>query len=594
MMRDLTFTRALVLFTVIMIPVYLALLMLSGKITKQRGELTHSATLSIVVVSLFSVEALTMSLLHVPSFRTTLMYSVLLLLIAGLLLYGLRSSPTSNRMRMLFLLSVIVYHIALLYSPPFGISIHERTGAAVKLSLEGRWDPSWGFLHPTYNPFPMDIGLSSMVSVITSIPHISQLKDWIFLLPFIVTYDLVLYSLTKRVTGSQVAGILAILLLSSTPPANILFHGPQWIGNLLVLISALALIKAFDGSSPISNIIVADISYTAAIFTHTSAAIGVFLPLGVVAISYLAKQVVSRGVWTRLFSSRLFRVAFTLFAVVTLARAIHTAGYLGGIIPALENFVLTMFGYSPPSEAYTSVYEQAVSPVNAYAWSTPVAMASALVIHSLLKRRAMGGALTLIMCLVGAGFAFLGFLVALVKAGGFQGAMYPAFVFLIPAAAVVGKKVLRSSRAIAIAIMVLMVLSVGIALTDPMMSPQRYRETGAGNIAPGMEDYVEARFLVDVIPSSKTLMAQYEIMSCFSYLMVAEGKPPHPRYTSSADLQRIIIDRVVRDKELLPGVMYIWPRRLLPDIKSHLADVPINVYYDSGRYTILEKVAMGI
>jgi len=169
--------------------------------------------------------------------------------------------------------------------------------------------------------------------------------------------------------------------------------------------------------------------------------------------------------------------------------------------------------------------------------------------------------------------------------------MYPAFVFLIPAAAVVGGRAFRFSRTIVATIMILMILFVGIALTDPMLSPQRYRETGAGNISPMMEDYLEARFLVDAIPSDKNLMAPYEIRSCFAYLGVAEGKPPHSYYTSSGDMTRIIIDRVVHDKELLLDATYIWHERWLPNIKSHLFDVPVNAYYDSGRYVIFESLS---
>lgn len=590
MIWGLTFSKALVLFTVIMIPVYLALLMLSERIAKKRGKLTHSTTLSIVVVSLFFVEALTISLLHTPSFRTTLTYFILLPLIAGLLLSALHLSPSSNKMQALILVSAIVYHIALFYSPPFGVGLGERTVAGVKLLQEGHWNTDWRFLDPVYDPFPLDVCFYSIISMITSIPYINQLNGLVIWISSVIVFDLILYILVKRITGSWTIGVFAIFISELTPPL-VPVHEAKYPATLLVLISALALIKAFDGSSPISNIIMANVSYVAAIFFHPSAAIGAFLPLGVVIVSYFAKQAVKGGTWTKLFGSRLFRTAFTLFGVVTLSRAIYTAGYLEGIIPALKDFVLVMFGYSPPSEAYMPVYEQAVSPVNAYAWSTPVAMASALVIYSLLKRKVVGGAFTLVMCFVGAGFTFLGFLVAVAKAGGFQGTMYPAFVFLIPAAAVVGERSLRSSRTIAVGVMILMVLFVGIALTDPMLHPQRYGETGAGNIAPKMEDYVEARFLVEAIPSGKSLMAPYEIGSFFSYLLVAEGKPSHRYYTSSADLQRIITDRVVHDKELLLSVMYIWPQRWLPNIKSHLVDVPVNAYYDSGRYVIFESAS---
>lgn len=590
----LTFSQALLLFTVALIPVFLILLALSQRVKGHKSRKpAHTGTIRIALASILLVEFITIFLLHVPSFKTLWPYFVLLPLIAGFLLCALRWSSDSNRIQALILFSAILYHVALLYSPPFDISISERTSAMAKLTLEGRWDPSWQFLNPTYNPFPMDVDLFSTISMITSIPYISKLNDWVFYSPFIVAFDLVLYSLTKRVTGSQIAGVLAIFILASTPPANVLLHGPKWIGNMLVLISALAVIKAFEESSYRANIIVANVSYAVAILFHPSAAIGAFLPVGILGIGYLGKQTRKRGIWGKLFRSRLFLTVSALFLVATFARAIYTAGYLEGILPSLKNFVLVMFGYNPPAEELTAVYERAVNPVNAYAWSIPVALASALVIHVALKKRVVGGAFSFVMYFVGAGFAFLGLLSVMLKAGGFQSAMYPAFVFLIPAATVVGAKALRSIRVLAAITIVLMVLFVGIAITDPMLSSERYRETGAGNIAPRMEDHVEARFLVNVIPPSKTLMAQYEITSCFSYLVIAEDRPPHQYYTGSADLQRIMTDSVVRDKELLLGVMYIWPQRLLPNIKSHLAEVPTNVYYDSSRYTIFEKISIG-
>jgi len=487
------------------------------------------------------------------------------------------------------LLSAILFHIVIVYFPPFGISIAERTSSMARLSLEGHWDMNWHYLNPAYNPFPMDVSLFSTVSIITSIPYISKLNNWVIYLPFIIAFDLVLYSLTKRVTGSWVAGVLAIFILASTPPARIVGHGPKWIGNLLVLISALALIKAFEESSSRAKIIVANISYVAAIFFHPSAMIGAFFPFGIAAMSYFGKMVEEKKVRRRLSGSPLFRIVFAVFVVATLVRALYTSGYLEVILPSLKNFVLTMFGYIAPNEELAAVYELAVSPVNAYAWVVPVSMASALVIYSMLRKRLTREALTLTMYFVGAAFASIGLLSVLVKAGGFQGAMYPAFTFLIPAAAVVGERILKSSKILAAVALILMVLFVGVAITDPMLSKERYSEIGAGDIHLSNEDYIEARFLVDTVPSTKSLFAPYEIITCFDYLEVAEDKIAYEYFTRSADRQRVIIYNVTEHKELLSEVMYIWPQRWLPDIKSHLVDVPIYVLYDSDRYAIFEK-----
>jgi hypothetical protein len=478
---------------------------------------------------------------------------------------------------------MVLYHLTLLYSPPSATSINERTIAIAKLNLEGRWETSWNFLNPAYNPFPLDVSLHNAVSMITSIPLISKLSDWTIYLPFIVAYDLVLYSLTKRATGSQVAGALAIFILASTPPANIIYHGPKWIGNFLVLIIALTLIKAFNGFS-ISNIVMASISYTVAILFHPSAAIGVLLPLGIVMFSYLAKRVIKNEIWPNLFESKLFYMAFKLFAIVTLVRAIYTTGYSEQILLSLKSFVLTMFGYVSSSEAATPVYDLSVSPVNAYAWTTSVAMASALTIYCVLERKTVENAFILILYSVGAIFSFWGLLVAMLKVG-FQGAMYPALVFLIPAAATTGERVLKSSRVVSITAIALLVLSTWVATSDPMISHVR---TWSGDLTPKMEDYTEASFLVKVIPTSENLLTSYEIGSLFEYLEVIENINTHKYYIAGADLLRIEVKRVIEGRDVRGNIMYIWPKWWYPNITSHLSSESISVFYDSGRYTIFK------
>jgi len=218
-----------------------------------------------------------------------------------------------------------------------------------------------------------------------------------------------------------------------------------------------------------------------------------------------------------------------------------------------------------------------------------VAMASAVIIYSFLKRRAVAGVFPLPMYFVGAVFLCLGFLVVVIRAGSFHGAMYPALIFIVPAAAVVAWKTLTSYRAPTAVIMVLMVAFAGIAITDPMLWPERYRQTHAGDIFPEMADYSTSRFLVDVIPTHRTLIVPYEISSSFDYLAIAEGKPTYNRYTTSADLMRTeVIAPLTQNKEVLAGMVYIWPYRWFSDGKSCLPSMPVDVLYDDGRHVIFE------
>lgn len=590
MIWDLTFSQALLVFALVLTPVYLALLMFSRKDAKQQQKPSRTPILFILVATPLLMGAVIAFLSHIPGFKESSMYSILVLSVTGLLFYSLKSSSGSGKMETFLLAAVILFHLALLYSPPSGVSIHERAAAMAKLTLEGYWDPSQFSPSSVYSPVPMDVGLLSVSSILTSFPTIDPLNSLIlfFLVPT-AAYDVLVYCLCRRVAHSRVAGILAILILASTPPANFMSHGPKWIASMLVLVSAIALIKASDGVSSVANIAVANASYVVAIFFHPSAAIGGFLPLSAVLIGHLGKKALKNRGWERFSKSGLLRATAALFVTVTFARAIYTAGYLEAMLPSLNTFLSVAFGYGAPSEAYITVYERSVSPINAWAWASPVAMAAALTLYSFFKRKALGSEFTLIMSFVGAEFIFLGYLSAAFRAGGFQGAMYPAFVFLFPAAAVLVERVLKSSKILVAILIATMALCAGIASTDPTFSPERYRKAGAGDVETRLEDYTTALFLTDRTPSDKRLLIPYEIASSFLYFEVVADAPSHLRYTVSADIERMEVDRVVESKELLLGVMYIWPRRWLTNVNSHLADVVVNVYFDDTRHAIFEK-----
>lgn len=588
----LTFSEALVVFTLGLIPIYLAILMISERARKRRDKrLTPNGVFKTMVTGLVLVVTLTFLLLHLPQFKTTATYAILLLFIACILLFAMRISPNSGSMNAFILLSLAVtYHIILLYSQPFGMEIWDRTIVMEKIAQEGSWNPDWHIINPTYNPFPMDIYLFYVLSALTSIPWISKLSHWVVFLPFIIVYDLVLYALTKRITGSWLVGTLAIFLLATTPLTNIIAHQSKWFGSLLVLISILALIKALDRNHPIPNIIVANITYTAAIFMHASAVIGAFLPLGIIATGHFVKK--SSKAESKNPKHQLLRLAFITFIVITIARQIHTAGYLEGIVPFIKNFVFEMFEY-PASQGMTVVLYESVNPIYAYAWGTSVSMASALVLYYLLKKRTTESALVLSLYFTGIVFLFFGFLSAFVRAGGFQGVVYPAFAFLMPAAAVTGKKALKSPKLIGVIFIILMIVFAGVAIRDPMLSFQQAKEV-RGVYAPALtEDYVESTLLVDTIPPKKLLIAPAEITVSLQYLDVAEAKTAHIFCYGSVKDVRSSADRAVYDGELLSGVIYVLPYLWFPDIQSRLVDIPVSIVYDSGRYVIFEETNYG-
>lgn len=589
-MLELTFSRALFLFTIVLTLVYIVFLILSEKTTARPEKPTKNVTgilNRLVTYSLF-LEVPTLFLLNAPAFRDTSIFSILIILITCLLLWSFQYASNIGNSKVLFI-PLIIFHLILNYSPPLGLNIAEGGSTTITLFLKGRWDTTWALSNPVYNPFPMFLSIFNSIIEVTAIPFLSVAGFWLISLALVPAYDIILYSLTKRLANSHTAGLFAIFLFAMLPPANLSLHLAKWIASLLVLISILALIKVYDRSHPLPNTIIAGIGFGAAILFHTSAIIGAFTPLSIVVISYILKRI--KIAYLSLFENRFFTIWFVFFILLAFTRMIYTQGYLDNItLPALASFILTMIG-SPPATENVPVYDQAVNPINAYAWSTMLAMASALIIFSLLKKRKIGDFLIFPIYFVGASFIGLGLLFAISGAtySSVRAAMYPAYAFVAPAAAVVGEKIYKASRSQLLVFMVLIILLIASALSDPMFSYQKYQEAGAQDIAPTIDDYTVALFLVDVVPTRKTLMTSYAIISSFGYLEVIHGKPTHKYYSTPAGSTREIVSAVVENKELVNNVIYIWPQLWHKDILSELTDVPINIYSNSGTFAVFEN-----
>jgi len=576
----LSFSGALVIFTLCLIPVYLIILMFSERSKKERsGKSVSNGMFKLMMISLPSLVTLTFLFSNITWFKVNVTSTVLVPLMAGILLYILRLSPESDQRKWQWfvLFSLIMYHMTILYSPPSPINLGERTVAMVMLDREGSWDPAKGVLNPIYNPFPMDVGLFVIVSLLTSVPYTSGICEWVIFLPLIVAYDIVLYTLTKQISGNWVIGAFAVFIFSLMPPTNLVIHGSKWIGNLLMLVSALALIKALRNNSGISNIVLANITYTVAIFFHTSAAIGTFLVLGMMTIGSVGGLSDERVRFS--YRSRQLRTALAVFAVITLTRIIYTMSYMESIMPSLMSFTKEMFSFEPGGGGVVLAYERTVNPINAYAWGTPISMASALALYSTIKRKALGGTLTFTLFAVGGTFLLLGFIAAaVVRAGGFHTSMYPAFALLVPAAATIGTKVLRSSKALATIIIILMITFSGVAVTDPMLSPEPSLMM-TSKLSGSMESYIQSCTLIGIIPVDKKLVVSHGISSGFLYLNYTEGKVVPPSAPLSG---RYAVDRIIENGEVFPETTYIWPK----DIRPYLTNLPVNIAYDSGIHIV--------
>jgi len=563
--------------------------MLSDKVRNNTKPLIKTKMLTFVIIYSLLVEISTLFLTFITLFRENTQYIILMISVICLLLPALRLIDNERKYVDLFLFILIVYHNTLLSFPLPRVYIHEGGVGLAKLVLEGRWDPD-NPPNPIYGPFPMFGGLTVILSIVASIPAINPLSGWIVSLTLIFAFDLTIYYFTFKLTKNRVAGLFAILLLSLTPPTNLVKHIPKWTGMLLVLISISALIKVFTGKR-IEHSCLAILSYIAAIFYHPSAIIGILLLSSIIIVSYFANYIVE-GEWERFSKNKLLRILLISFTLITLVRAMCTSGYLEVALPPLEQFILTAFGYTSAVEAYTPVYEQKVRWINSLAWSNLPSLASAYIIYRLLKKKYVERPLLLFIFITGAGFSFIGWLFAISKAvyASYRAATYVAFALLAPIAATGALKIVKSFKALSLVLTTLIVISSGLALTDPMLSPIKYAQIGAQDIPANEYDYIEARFLINVLPQDRQLLVPSEISSCLSYLTVTEGKPSLSYYKpGGAGYLRLLLDDIIYNKRLVPDIIYIWSPRWYPEITVHLNE-QINVYYDSGRHVVFDKV----
>jgi len=470
-MMQISFTKALSLFTITLTLIYLILLITSEKEhkeTKTKIRKPHKTLTSVTLI----LTMITFALLHIPDYKLTIYYQALATLAYfTLLLHITTSRNIPNNHSKYFLFTALLIHLLIVYNPPYGLYFGEWTRTLTKTVIEGRYEIVPGRF--TYNPFPFHIGLWTAFSEVTHIPIILKISKFFPPLITLVVIDLTLYVLAKRLTGNWLVGILTILILASTPPANFLDHNAKLAGLMLVLIMTLALIKAYKGQSILSNGVIAILTYASGIFYHATAGLGMFIIAGILGFALLMGILAREHIWRRLYENRIAKILLVTVIVVTLIKWMWGGG-AEKIVPSLYRNFLAMIEWRQPSEtgAPAPLYERmGVDPTQAYSWALPVAITSALLLYVILKRKSLYNPLIPALAVGGLVFLFLGFSSAYFRTG-FAASMYPGYAPLMLSAAVVSYKLLNSRRlVIPVLVVLLLTASATIALKDPMNIP---------------------------------------------------------------------------------------------------------------------------
>ncbi|MBT0159200.1 hypothetical protein G4O51_04365 [Candidatus Bathyarchaeota archaeon A05DMB-2] len=589
----MNFSTALIIFSAILLPLCFILLELARrrKSDNLSGREFKPRIFLVIALSAFSLMGI-LVILQFLAISSSLFFFILYPAVTALLLLAVLFSNKSQKTLIVF--AVIIFHLvllSLLLPPASGITVDERSSAIVRLAAEGHWDTSWTYIDPYYNPFPLDLGMFYSASVVTTLNSLSTSLGWIVYFFFIVAYDSTLYAITRRLGGSWRVGALSILIFAFTPPAFI-NPQPQCIASLFLLLFVLAFFEAFIHKPTFSLIVLSNLCFAIAILVHGTAAIGVVLLLILLVASYILPKIRRAQSFGSYKKALLLPSAITL-TIITLSRWIYFGG-LNRIQGPLDAFIIRLLGGAQTGiggSTYVPLYDQAVSPLGAYAWSLPLSLAAALVLYYFIHKNSLKDTKTLAiiaMCLTAILLQLVGFLGSVFSSNvGLQRYLGQAsFVLLIPAAAIAGIKILNGSSRIIAGFLVLIVLFSGIGLADPVFSPSLYSNVNTVNSAKG-PDFVEVQNLYNILASPTTIVSTYEILTAFSYVNIAlnyYGKQINA-YAGSSKTNRLMAENLTSGYGV-SGLVYLWT----PDLSVAASNVSVNLVYNSGRHVaVIER-----
>jgi hypothetical protein len=164
---------------------------------------------------------------------------------------------------------------------------------------------------------------------------------------------------------------------------------------------------------------------------------------------------------------------------------------------------------------------------------------------------------------------------------------YAGMTLFIPVAALAGIKVLQSLSWKVVGIgLISIVLFSGIGVCDPAFSPQLYRRIETVNPT-SSADLIEGKTLYGILSGRTYVVSTYEVLTALWYLsIVPESSGKSIRfYASSLKTHRIMIDKLMYEKEVASGITYIWS----PEILSVANETLVNVVYNSGRHVVVGR-----
>jgi hypothetical protein len=618
----ISFTQALLIFAVVQVPLYFTMLLAADReggtpapdVPRRAGL---GAIASIADKASFALSAAGLSLTLLADFRESVPYFVILSL--ALIMNALRIAVRGPSG--LALASLILWHL-MMYSgkaPAIDVAIGEGSEMVREMRLNDHWQFRWAH-NPSYNPLPTVAFLQATLSRLTGANWYSYWLGQAVFLAILVAYDLAVYALAYAVTRDGRASLLSIPLVALTPETPIHQHPYQWGGNALVLIATALFLRAAGGEGARESLLAIAILFAGAILAHPTAlsfplllaSFLLILPL----VRALPRPLRDRALAAEREMRRLARFALITIIITTAAfmlRALLTPGYAEYIYPAvrgaldglanLARKLLSLSGLpSPPGEAggavHVPLYERAGVPwIRAYAWSYALAVATAYMLHALIRGRASLAELVLYATsafFISAAYILYG----LIKWTQFYWLNRTVYVFMplvypLAAKALVrildGLKRARPGCHLLVALLGLALFAavVPVAALDPNISPIQYAKVRQSEIVP-LEpgDFVEARLVLEMGDG-----LTYYTYSHSAYKTGMYRLSTKPEEKAVGIWYPVLTTKLKSAVELYSFLLKLRPPNIviLTHSERRSADLCMNLVYNSHRNIIYVK-----
>ena len=516
----LSFTSALILFSVVQSAIMLGLLTTSrgnnvDDLWDGVGRMT-TKTAPILAIVLFATTWL------VEGFRETLPYYATLFALTALILVNVFEKSKSARAAAL--LSIVFWHLSIYLGamPQVDIATGEGTQMDRALALNDHWRFEWAH-NPSYNPLPTMAFIRATLARVLNVPWYSYGLVFFLSLAWWIAYDLIIYVLTYTITKSYAASLLAMMFVAITPLTPIHQHPYQWSSNMLWLACLLVIIKMLQdrwwSTRSIATVVLLSLGSYLAHATGISLLILLFTAWIFAIIIEKANTVIKRFVYVEDSSLvALFRKIvpqlFLASAMVFTVRILLPVGTFEYIFPVLRGAVTTLidilreaFAPSTPTmegAGHMPLYVRAgVSPVQAYSWVLAVSATISWFVYRVLRKRKVSYIETALILspLLIVGYAFLGYAVFREPEVYFMNRTSYVFMpLLYPFAALTIIRIARQGRIFAMLVILMVGLGAVIASHDPNISPLQFAALRGREPVPLLkEDIIKAEFIVERI-----------------------------------------------------------------------------------------------